>query len=421
MVAVIKTGHSLQRILNYNENKVKEGVAECIGEGNYPMEVNAMSFAMKLNRLAQQAELNANVTRNSVHISLNFDPSESGLEKQKLLSIADEYMERIGFGQQPYLIYQHHDAGHPHLHIVSVKVRRDGSRIDMQNIGKNQSETARREIEKMYRLVVAGSEKKQGVLRPISHPAKVIYGKTDSRRAITNVLEAIIPHYRFTSLHELNAVLRQYNIMADRGSERSRMFIAHGLVYRILDENGNKVGVPIKASSIYNKPILSALEKRYGVNELARASSKGHIRNCIDRSFLGGKAIELTSLCRALEKDGINVVLRQNEEGRFYGITYVDHVTKCVFNGSALGKQYSAKEIQERCMGKGAAQELFSGQKDNHTQNTVANPQQQGNTPADPGELERMLNAVSRPENEPDHIPKQFRKKRKRRGHSDNR
>ncbi len=27
MVAVIKTGHSIHRILNYNENKVKEGVA----------------------------------------------------------------------------------------------------------------------------------------------------------------------------------------------------------------------------------------------------------------------------------------------------------------------------------------------------------------------------------------------------------
>ncbi len=36
MVAVIKTGHSIHRILNYNENKVKQGVAECIGAGNYP-------------------------------------------------------------------------------------------------------------------------------------------------------------------------------------------------------------------------------------------------------------------------------------------------------------------------------------------------------------------------------------------------
>ena len=58
-------------------------------------------------------------------------------------------MEKIGFGEQPYLTYQHFDAGHPHIHIVSVKVRADGSRIDTQNIGRNQSEKARKEIEEV--------------------------------------------------------------------------------------------------------------------------------------------------------------------------------------------------------------------------------------------------------------------------------
>jgi hypothetical protein len=51
----------------------------------------------------------------------------------------------------------------------------------------------------------------------------------------------------------------------------------------------------------------------------------------------------------SLEKRGINTVLRQNNDGIIYGVTYVDHQTKCVFNGSILGKQYSAKGILERC------------------------------------------------------------------------
>ena len=46
MVAVIKTGHSLHRTLNYNENKVKEGLARCIGQGNYPLDVNKMNLTM---------------------------------------------------------------------------------------------------------------------------------------------------------------------------------------------------------------------------------------------------------------------------------------------------------------------------------------------------------------------------------------
>ena len=69
-------------------------------------------------------------------------------------------MERIGFGNQPYLVYQHHDAGHPHIHIVSIKVREDGSRVDTQNIGRNQSEKARKEIEKEFGLLKAEDSKR---------------------------------------------------------------------------------------------------------------------------------------------------------------------------------------------------------------------------------------------------------------------
>ena len=169
MVAVIKTGHSIHRIFNYNENKVRVGVAECIGAGNYPIDSDKMSLSMKLNRFLKQVELNENVKRNSVHISLNFHTSESHLSKEKLLEIAETYMEKIGFGKQPYLVYQHHDAGHPHIHLVSIKVRSDGSRIDMNNIGRNQSEQARKAIEKEFGLVVAEAQKKQkNQLKPVS-------------------------------------------------------------------------------------------------------------------------------------------------------------------------------------------------------------------------------------------------------------
>ena len=137
MVAVIKTGHSISRILNYNENKVKEGKAECISAVNYPIDTEKITFNQKLNRLLKQAALNENVSRNSVHISLNFDPSESH-SKEQLKAISESYMQKIGFGEQPYLVYQHYDAGHPHIHIVSIKVRADGTRIDTNNIGRNQ-------------------------------------------------------------------------------------------------------------------------------------------------------------------------------------------------------------------------------------------------------------------------------------------
>lgn len=425
MVAVIKTGHSIHRIFNYNENKVKEGVAECIGAGNYPVDVEKMSGTMKLNRLLKQAALNENVTRNSVHVSLNFDASDTGLTKEKLMEIADTYMRKIGFGDQPYLVYQHFDAGHPHIHLVSVKVRADGSRIDTQNIGRNQSEKARREIEKSFGLVVADDRKKREAfqLKPVD-VRKVQYGRTDTHRAITNVLDAVLERYRYTSLPELNAVLRQYNVMADRGSENSRVFKSGGLVYRVLDEQGNPIGVPIKASDFYSKPTLKFLEAKFKGNEAKRLPHRARVKNAIDMALLHKKTLPIEELVQALKKQGIDTILRKNEDGLLYGITYVDHRTGCVFNGSALGKAYSAKAITERCLGKAVpAQDLLPhpalkpeiGLQPQATPagetKATANDLQPAPLPSGTG---NMLDVLMQPEQAPDYVAGQLKRKRKK-------
>ncbi len=425
MVTVIKTGHSVHRILNYNENKVKQGVAECIGAGNYPVDADKMGFTMKLNRLLKQLALNENVKRNSVHVSLNFHASENHLPKEKLLAIAEDYMEKIGFGSQPYLVYQHHDAAHPHIHLVSIKVRPDGSRIDMNNIGRNQSEQARKAIEKEFGLVVAEEQKRQQKiqLKPVS-VAKALYGKSQTKLAIQNTLQSVLPQYRYTSLPELNAVLKQYNVIAQRGNENSRVYRHKGLLYRILDADGNPVGVPIKASLFYNKPTLQFLEEKFKENIAKRLPYKARIKNAIDLVLMDRK-VPLQDLVKALEKRGIHVVLRQNSKGLIYGITYVDHQTKCVFNGSALGKQYSAKTIQERCL-----QNTVPGQKLNEpsAQKQVGSPSQATATqtetkvdqnnlhPASPAKgTDNILDALVQPEYTSSFMPYQLKRKKKKR------
>ena len=283
-----------------------------------------------------------------MHISLNFDPSDK-LGSEKLKEIADVYMQKIGFGEQPYLVYQHNDAGHPHIHLVTTNIKCDGKRIELHHLARNQSMKASKEIEKEFCLIQA--EKKQRLnyeLKPVNVP-KVQYGKAETKRAIRNVLDHVLPVYKYASLAELNAVLQQYNIIADRGSENSRIYQGEGLVYRILDGNNQKVGVPIKASLIYSKPTLKNIEANFGKNEAELNKHKQRLINAIDLSLLKRANQSLPDLMRALQKENIHVVLRQNDNGVIYGITYVDHKTKCVFNGSHLGKQYSANAIQQRC------------------------------------------------------------------------
>lgn len=349
MVAKFETGSSLSQTLNYNEKKVQAGRAEFLWAENYPVDGPLLTFEQKLNRLANQAALNENVTRNSVHISLNFDPSEQ-LDKDKLVAIANTYMERIGFGEQPYLVYRHHDAGHPHIHIVSVKVRPDGKRVDTQNIGRNQSEKARKEIEIAFNLVKAEDSKlkEKYKLEPVN-AQKVQYGKMETKRAISNILKAVLETYKFSSLHELNALLRLYNVVADRGTEQSVMFRKNGLMYRVLDEQGNKIGAPVKASQFYMKPTMQKLESLFKKNEPLKNPHRARVKNVVDLFFLKNPGRSISDFKKALERDGIVLVLRQNETGRIYGVTYIDHKNKVIFNGSDLGKPYSANAIVDRC------------------------------------------------------------------------
>ncbi len=167
-----------------------------------------LNFYEKLCHFERVISLNERISINTLHVSLNFDLSEN-LETKKLQAIASTYMERIGFHNQPYLIYRHDDAGHPHIHIVSTNIQKDGSNISLHNLGKNESEEARKEIEIEFGLIKAGSSKQKNNM--ILHPVivqRIIYGKAETKRAISNVLTKVISQYKFTSLSSLNAALK---------------------------------------------------------------------------------------------------------------------------------------------------------------------------------------------------------------------
>ena len=347
MVAKITTPKSIEAALNYNEKKVQKGNAVCLHAANYLNEAKDMNFYQKLDGFERMNSLNDRATTKTLHVSLNFDPSEK-IADDKLLKIAELYMNKIGFGEQPFIVYKHEDAGHPHIHIVSTTIKEDGSRINTHNIGRNQSEKARKEIEQQYQLIKA--ERQQQLMKPGIKPAdvqKAVYGKSETKRSISNVVGAVFRQYKFTSLPEFNAALKQFNVIADRGKEEGRIFKNHGLVYRILDSDGNKVGVPIKASSIGCKPILDNLEKKFITNEVAKEPLKQRTKNTIDECLQLSSG-SMKNLVAALNQKNIYTVLRQNAEGRLYGITFVDNQNKVVFNGSDLGKGYSAAALQNR-------------------------------------------------------------------------
>ncbi|MES1223061.1 MAG: relaxase/mobilization nuclease domain-containing protein, partial [Bacteroidota bacterium] len=331
MVARINTGKSISKALNYNEKKLQQGKAEILISSGFLKEARDLNFYDKIKTFQKLTSLNERATTHSLHISLNFDPSEK-LSNEKLIEIAGSYMDKIGFKDQPYLVYRHYDSGHPHIHIVSTNIKRNGKRISMHNMGRNQSETARKEIETEYNLVKAEAKKNTDIihLAPIQ-ATKILYGKGETRRAISNVLGPVLNQYKFSSLHELNAILILYNITADPGQDGSEIYANKGLTYHVLDEKGNKVGIPQKASSFFMKPTLSKLEKLFRENRSLKETYRKKLTVAIDWQLLK-KPTTVEQLVKALEKEHITMILRRGKSDIIFGVTYIDHRSKCVFN-----------------------------------------------------------------------------------------
>jgi hypothetical protein len=348
MVAKISTGKSIRGMLHYNENKITEGEAALIMASGFAGEIDGMNFNQKLNRFYHLQELKPDVKTNAVHISLNFHSSEQ-LKDGVLQDIASSYMEQIGFDDQPFLVYRHDDAAHLHLHIVTTNITAQAERIDLHDIGKKLSEPARKAIENKFELVKAESKlfkAQSGIKR--ADPEQAKYGRLPTKRAISNVITAVAQDYKFSSLAEYNAVLKGFNVIALRGEEHTAMFEKKGLMYALLDEKGIPVGVPIKASSFYAKPTLRNLEKRFEPNAVRRKPFREGLRNRIEKVLSAFSSITRLRFEQKLKSEEIDVLFRQNENGQVYGVTFVDHHSKTVFNGSDLGKAYSAKAINGR-------------------------------------------------------------------------
>lgn len=350
MVAKISVGKSIKGALKYNEHKVASGNAILLAAVGYLRPEADLSFKEKLGRLQHLAGLHEGAQVNCVHVSLNFGKGDT-LDKARMLEVAGQYLDKIGFGIQPYLAYQHWDASHLHMHIVTTNIRADGGRIPLHNIGRDKSMKACRELEKEYNLVIAEGKNQALTELPKPVPGKVTYGKSETKSAVSNTVRAVVRDYMFTSLPELNAVLRGFNIEGDRGGAGTKMYENKGLSYHVLDKNGNHIGVPVKSSSIYTKPTLKNLEPVFLANKTKRQGHKIQLRQTIDR-VLRTDISDRSSFKYLLGKAGVEAVFRENDS-MAYGITFIDHNSRCVFNGSDLGKGYTASKILQRIKNSG--------------------------------------------------------------------
>jgi hypothetical protein len=343
----LKPNRHIAKSLKYNENKVQQGKAERIGAENFLTDARNLTKEEILARFRQRSSLNERLHDHGLHVSLNFGKRES-IENGKLVKIADRYMEGLGFEDQPYVTYQHRDAGHPHLHIVASSVRADGSWLSLQPEHYRLSHRLCREIETEFSL----EKSKHHTLADqqkfaVDHAQRVAYGDSDLKNAISNVLNTVVDHYNFTSLDEFNAILKQYNVNANPGLENSRLNKMHGLLYHALDNNGNRIGPPLKASGFLLKPTLNRLEQQFQRNQSLREPLRQRLHTAIEWA-LAGRAPNWPDFTKRLEKDGIALLVNKNTDGK-ENLFFIDHQNKSVFASDHLGADQTLQALRNRC------------------------------------------------------------------------
>lgn len=333
--------------LQYNEYKITGGKAELIKAANFLKDQNQLSRKDITERFRQRTSLNERYYETGFHISLNFGKKEL-LSNETMAQLADRYMAGMGFENEPYVAYRHYDSGHTHLHIVTVAVRADGSPIHIQRPQFYHSHRLCRTLEKEYSLerpLAPKQEQKEEF--SADRAQRVIYGEPGMKRAVSNVLNAVVVHYSYTSLDEFNAILKQYNVMANPGKEGSRLHDCGGLLYHVLDENGKMIGKPLKASGFLLKPTLKNLEEKFELNQTLREVKRERLSTAIEWA-LAGRTPDWEGLEKNLEREGVAVVIDKNKEGDGR-IFFVDHSGKSAFEGKNLGEAYRLEALRDRC------------------------------------------------------------------------
>lgn len=275
MVTIVKSSRSIRRTLLYNEQKVEENKALLLDARNYWQEKEDLSFEEKMHRLKDLTLLNERCKAHCIHISVNFHPVDQLTDKE-MVRIAAEFMKDIDFKDQPWLVYRHIDAGHPHCHVVSTNIRHDGSRIPNDLRSPYLLKQLCQRIEWAHGLTHAQMPVRRKT-QTADYAQKLKYGETSTKEGIANVLRHTLDKYAYTSLEHLNSLLSLYHVRADRGSTQGLMYQNRGLYYRMIDAEGKKVGAPIKASAFESQPTLNNLEQKFILNAAKEAESIRHV------------------------------------------------------------------------------------------------------------------------------------------------
>ena len=341
MIAKISSTANLGGALGYNFKKVRQEEATVLlANGLYQNQDGKYSMEQVLSDMRQLIPDKCRTKNTVFHCSLNPHPDEK-LSDERIVQIAKEYMEALGYGKQPYIVFKHNDIAREHIHIVSLRVDSKGRKINDKYEGRR-SKKITDALEKKYNLIPSSKVSE----KPTTETPKIDATQGNVKEQVSNTVRSVLKHYSFCSLGELNAILSRYNLAVEEVKTEYRGKRYDGLVYVPTDDKGNKVSMPIHASDIGRGVGYAAIQNKMQKSKEAVKPLIPSVRRKVLEVMRTSPGTE-ERLRQRLEEQGLRVVIRKNESGRIYGITFIYDEKGIALNGSRLGKGYAANKFNE--------------------------------------------------------------------------
>ena len=336
MIAKISATENLGGAIGYNFKKVEKGEASILlAQGLFQNKEGTYTMAEVFADMQAVIPEKCRTKKMVFHCSLNPHPDEK-LSNETLTQIAKEYMKALGYGMQPYIVFKHNDIAREHIHIVSLRVDSSGQKIN-DRFEKQRSKQITDALERKFGLIPSSKVTDKAM----KETPKIDTTRGNIKEQVASTLRMVLKHYKFCSLGELNAILSRYHLAVEEVKTEFRGKKYDGLVYVPTDEKGNKAGTPIHASDIGRGVGYTAVQNRMQKSKQNVKPLIPTVRNKVLQTMRTSPNTE-KELRQRLEEQGLRVVIRKNESGRIYGITFIDDEQGVALNGSRLGKGYAA-------------------------------------------------------------------------------
>lgn len=332
VVKIYAPAPSTSSAVQYNERKVAEGKASVIFSSGIDDPRNPMKTFERYENGSIRTE------KMSFHASINPSITDNMTDEQ-VREFARRYMEKMGYGNQPFILYKHTDTGRVHYHLVSVRVDENGRKIPDFRERKHSQEIMKELAPEFGYSVGKKKEMDQIPDNPEEEPKETKdfnpYDGFDPEKGdYGEQLNAIIElarTYYFTQPDHFDLIMESLGIRVLRTD-----FEGHeNMEFQGLDPKTKEPCTPMMAlpDEHWDLPEWTAIHARMCKGQI-KTREKERVAN-LAKTALKKCNTELHTR-RYLSKCGIYLKLSTNVDGRIFGVTFVDHHNKCVFKASDL-------------------------------------------------------------------------------------